>query len=320
MYGILLAAVGAAAFGAVWLLKHVGGDGDSRAKITSAFNFEYAYPSQEWKEDKKVRTALGANFVLSRSEPNSWLAVFAHDYKTRSPRASELQDQLMKWLDRYFHGMEYMPQPEDKLDDEPARRIEFQGEADNVLMVGECLMLARRGYGYWFVTWAPAERRDIAAEDWPAVRAGFHLLNGREGWQDKKPEQIAVTGEKAAYRLSYPKGVWEKQSLDDVDPHADLLLRGFDPRESKESRVAGAAGTFTVLKLPRVEGDLKEAARPCANTTSPANRKAVTQIPASTSSRTRAAPPTGRPTSALPAVTSFGCASPMRKIAFCTPS
>lgn len=260
-YMVLLMAVGGAAFGAVWILKHASSDEDSRGKITSAFNFEYVYPSQEWKQDKKARTALGANFVLSRAEPNAWVAVFSHDYKSRSPRHSELQDQLMKWLDRYFQGLEYMPQPDDRLDGEPARHIEFQGEADNVLMAGECLMLSRRGYGYWLVTWAPAERRDQAAEEWASVRAGFHFLSGREGWQEGKPEQVAVTGEKAPYRLAYTKGVWEKQSLDGVDPNADLLLRGFDPKESKESRVASTAGTFTVLKLPRVDGDLKAAAK-----------------------------------------------------------
>jgi hypothetical protein len=260
-YVVLLLAVGIAAFGAVWLLKHAGSDEDSTGKITSAFNFEYLYPSKEWQQDKKVRASLGANFVLGRAAPNAWVAVFAHDYKTRSPRHSELQDQLIKWLDRYFQGLEYMPQPDDSLDGEPARRIEFQGEADNVLMAGECLMLSRRGYGYWLMTWTPAERRDMAAEEWPSVLAGFHFLSGRDGWQERKPEQVVATGEKAPYRLAYTKGVWEKQSLDGHDPHADLLLRGFDPKESKESRVASTAGTFTVLKLPRVEGDLKNASK-----------------------------------------------------------
>jgi hypothetical protein len=261
IYGVVLVAVAAAAFGAVWVLKHTGSDEDATGKITSAFNFEYVYPSQEWKQDKKVRTALGANFVLARTEPNAWLAVFAHDYRTRSPRYSELQEQLMKWLDRYLRGLEYMPLPEDKLDGEPARRTEFQGEADNVLMAGECLMLSRRGYGYWFVTWAPAERRDMAAEEWPRVRGGLHFLNGREGWQERRPDQVVVEGQKAPYHVAYPKGVWEKLGLDGADPHADLLLRGFDPAQNKESKVASAAGTFTVLKLPPAEGDLKAAAK-----------------------------------------------------------
>jgi hypothetical protein len=258
---VILLAVAAGAYGVVWMLRHagpVGDDEDAALSVKSDFNFQFDYPSKEWKQDRKVKLAFGANLAVKRSEPSAWVAIFAHDYKTRTPRASEMHYQLVWWLEKYFRGVEWEAKPVAMLDGLPARRVEFQGEADNVLMNGECLMLSRRGYGYWVMMWAPFDRRDMTAEEWPAVRGGFHFLGAREGWHEKKPEQIAVKGEKAPYRLTYTKGVWEKQSLDGLDPNADLLLRGWDAKE--ENRLATTAGTVTVLKLPRGEGDLKAAA------------------------------------------------------------
>lgn len=255
---VLGAAVAGGAAGVLWLLQHARtdekGSEDSHA---SMLNYRFVYP-RGWKLDGKIRKALGANLAMARAEPSAGLALFAHDYKTRSPRDAELHDQAVTWLDKYFRGLEFEAKPNAKLDGLPARRFEFQGEVDHVLVTGECLMLARRGYGYWLVTWASAERRDVAAEEWPAVRNGFHFLDNREGWAEKKPRQVQIQGAKAAYRLAYTEGVWERQPLDGFDPSADMLLRGFDPRD--DDKLADRAGIVTVLNLPRGEGDLKAGA------------------------------------------------------------
>jgi hypothetical protein len=223
----------------------------------SVNNYRFAYP-RGWRVDSKIKKGLGANLAMARSEPSAGLAIFAHDYKTRSPRNADLHDQAITWLEKYFRGFEFESKPEGILDDQPARRLDFQGEVDNVLINGECLMTARRGFGYWLVTWGPAEQGDEAAAEWQIVRGRFHFLNNREGWTEKKPEQIPVQGEKAAYRLSYAKGVWEKLPIEGLDPAADVLLRGYDPKDA--DRLADRAGLVTILKLPQPEGDAKTAA------------------------------------------------------------
>src|SRR5262249_32721450 len=144
------------------------------------------------------------------------------------------------------------------LDGQPARRFEFQGEVDNVLMNGECLMVSRRGYGYWVVTWGPAEKRNAVVEEWAKARRGFAFPDNREGWAEKKPRQLPVQGVRAAYRLTYTEGVWEMLPVDGLDPAAEALLRGFDPRD--QNKLAERAGIATILVLPRGEGDIKAAA------------------------------------------------------------
>jgi hypothetical protein len=162
------------------------------------------------------------------------------------------------WLEKFFRGFEFEAKGKSQLDDQRARVFDFQGELDHVLINGECLMTARRGYAYWLVTWAPAERRDVGATEWQIARTGFHFLNNRDGWAEKKPRQMVIQGEKASFRLTYAEGVWEKQPADGIDPAVDVLLRGYDPRENE--RLAEKAGIVMILKLPLSGGDLKAAA------------------------------------------------------------
>jgi hypothetical protein len=255
---VVLAAIGGGAAGVWWLLQQAGTDEEaSDGSHASTHNYRFDYP-RGWKVDRKAKQALGANLAMARTQPNAGLAIFAHDYKTRSPRDAELHDQAVTWLEKYFRGFEFQVKPDAMLDGLPARRFDFQGELDNVLVNGECLMLARRGYGYWLVTWAPAERRDAAAEDWVAARDGFHFFDNRDGWAEKKPRQVQVKGEKVAYRLAYTEGVWRKQPLDGFDPDVDLMLRGLDPKD--DDKFADRAAIVTVLKLPRGEGNPQAAA------------------------------------------------------------
>jgi hypothetical protein len=255
---VFLAAAAGGGVGVWWLLEHARTeDSGSESAHASALNYRFVFP-RSWKSDAKVRHALGANLALARAEPTAWLAIFAHDYKTRSPRDAELHDRVINWLEKYFSGVEFESRPDATLDGQPARHLEFQGEVDNVLMNGECLMLARRGYAYWVVTWAPAERRDAAVDEWATARRGFSFLDHRDGWVEKKPRRLLIQGNKAAYRITYTEGVWEKQPVDGLDPAADALLRGFDPKE--EDKLAQGAGIVTILLLPRGEGDLKAAA------------------------------------------------------------
>jgi hypothetical protein len=256
---VLMAALVGGAFGVRWLLKQEPGEEQQQQQAAheSIYNYRFSYPSG-WKVDTKLKQAMGANLALTKSEGGAGLAIFARDYKTRTARDAEMHDQAVIWLEISFRGFEFEMCPDQMLDGQGARRFEFQGELDHVLIKGECLMTARRGYAYWVVAWAPAYHRDTGVMEWRTAIAGFHFLNNREGWVEKKPRQIPIQGEKAPYRLSYTEGVWEKQSIDVTDPRTDLVLLGYDPRET--DRLAEKAGTVTILRLPPADGDLKSIA------------------------------------------------------------
>jgi len=67
--------------------------------------------------------------------------------------------------------------------------LEFQGVgAEDVTMNGECHMLAFRGYGYWFFTWAPVDDRERSAGEWASLRQRFAFGDRREGWTEAKPK------------------------------------------------------------------------------------------------------------------------------------
>jgi len=144
-----------------------------------------------------------------------------------------------------------------------AQMLHFQGDdTDQVTYNGECYMMASRGYGYWFFTWAPLGELEKHTEaihaDWAKLRSGLSLLDERKGWKEKPREAIVVSGKKAKYRLSYLKGLWTREAADDEDSQIDLLLRGQEP-DPERKPLAGKDATVQVLVLPP-QADLPAAA------------------------------------------------------------
>ena len=168
-----MAAVAGGAFGVRWLLKQEPTE-EIQQKDSgheSIYNYRYSYPNG-WKVDTKLKQAMGASLALTKSEGGAGLAIFARDYKTRTPRDAELHDQAVIWLEKFFRGFEFEAQPNGKLDDKAARQFEFQGELDQVLIKGECLMTARRG---WPTGWSVGRRQTATTRvhsngerQWPA--------------------------------------------------------------------------------------------------------------------------------------------------------
>src|SRR5262245_44060921 len=131
---VLVAAAAGGGFGVWWLLEHARTEeAESNDMHASALNYRFVFP-RNWKPDAKVKRALGANVGRARTERSSSMAVFAHDYKTRPPGDAELHDRAIGWLEKYFRGIEFEGKSDATLDGQPARRFEFQGEVDNVLM------------------------------------------------------------------------------------------------------------------------------------------------------------------------------------------
>jgi hypothetical protein len=227
------------------------------AYTSTLYNFSFRYPPPPWWQDERLRLDLRTGVALRRTDPNGWLAILTADYKERTPQDAEMVDEGVRRLKGYFRdGFEWEQKPDTELAGRRAQRLEFVGVVNSVEMTGECVLLAADGIGYWFVTWAPTATGDVLADQWDAVRAGFALGKEREGWAEKPPRQLVLTGTKVPYTLRYLEGVWEKQ--DDptaYDPDADSALLGHDQAAPK---AADKNSTALVLILPK-QDDLKAA-------------------------------------------------------------
>ena len=256
---------GAAALG-LWLYKHRGEEasGGEEAVLNAEYgNFQFTPPGPDWRPARDVQLKLRVNLALKRSKPVNAVAIFYRDYKTRLPSDAELVDEALAHLRGYLQGFEWELKPKNagaRRGGQSALELEFEGEDPwQVRMNGLCRMLAYRGYGYWFFTWAPAEEKDLAAPQWDGLRQRFTLLNNREGWAEKARETERARGTKAPYQLRYAKGVWTKEKLDGYDPAADLVLLGREPEPVGARPHAGKTALLQVLLLDKA-ADLKAAA------------------------------------------------------------
>jgi hypothetical protein len=237
-----------------WNFLFAGGSSGPTYDSTR-LNFSYRTPDRPWVKDPDVKSGLKADFAMRRPSPNRWLAIVAKDYKDRNPRDSDLIDEVANRLRGYFQDMEYSQPVDAQMAGKKARAIEFQGIANNVQMSGECIMLAHQGFGYWFLTWAPLQEKEQAADEWPDVRDRFVLLREREGWKEGVRKQITVNNESSPYSLRYAENIWDKQDPGGLEEATDLALLGSDPNEQKH---ASRTANVEVLLLPAKE-DLKDA-------------------------------------------------------------
>jgi hypothetical protein len=261
-------ALALAVWGGMWLkhyLKMAQSDDDAN-RAPSAYNARFALPGKPWLRDKDMQMKFHVHLGMKSADSNNGLAVLFKDYKTRMPSDAEMLDEALGKLRSYFQGLEWEAKPSDepaRLAGRPARRIEFQGDtADQVTMNGECYMMAYRGYGYWFFTWAPLgdlqQDGDAVRANWAQLRQRLTLSDGRKGWKEKPRETEGVAGRKAKYRLAYVKGLWTVDKGGD-EGEVDLLLHGHEP-DAERKPLAGKDALFQVLVLPK-QANLKAATR-----------------------------------------------------------
>ncbi|MGL4554229.1 MAG: BRcat domain-containing protein [Gemmataceae bacterium] len=258
LFTVLAAAVGAAAYLAVTYWPR-GDDPRKAGPAVGNFTFKTA---TAWKPDEKTRRLLDARVALTRANPRAHLGLAFEDHKTRTPSDDELLDDAVKRLKGVFPRLEYVDPIHaglgklGELDGEPAWKLEFRATgADEVPVAGECLFLARRGYGYWWMTWGPAEDADGLPAVWEKLRAGFKFHDDRDGWQPSPRPATAVTLDGVPVRLDYAHDLWRPaDSPKDYDPLAEVVLRSFEVSGEKgrarQDAHAGKAATVQMLVLP----------------------------------------------------------------------
>jgi hypothetical protein len=253
-------------WGGLWLRYFLNvSSSDEEPALGTGFNARFVPPAKPWLRDKEVQQRLHVHIGMKSPEHNNGLALLFKDYKNRMPSDAELLDEAVGKLRSYFKGVEWeLPSQDEemRLAERPAQVCKFQGEdAEQVIMNGECYMMAFRGYGYWFFTWAPLGELEKDSEaihaEWARLRQRFNLLDGRKGWKEKPRETEGIAGKKAKYYLSFVKGSWTQVATEDDDPHVDFVLKGHEPDPERKPLAANDA-TVQVLVLPR-QPDLKSA-------------------------------------------------------------
>jgi hypothetical protein len=261
--GLVAAGAGLAVWAGLWVRHFLNEpeNQDLAEKAVSEFNCQFKVPEAPWKEDKSIRFKLHVNLGLSREKPRDSMGLFLKDYKTRSPSEAELVDEALGKLRAYLTTFEWELKPKTdatRLGDRPALRVEFVGaDTEQVPVAGECYIVAFRGYGYWFFTWGPDESKDALAAEWQALRNGFTLLNGREGWHEQPRPTEVVSGDKGNFRLSCAKDLWKKKTAQEYGPMADVVLEAFELERGTKPH-AGKAAYFSVFVLPKADS-LKDA-------------------------------------------------------------
>jgi hypothetical protein len=250
---------GLAVWGGMWVLYFLKSErtGDDTGPATEVpYNARFSWPAKPWARDKDIQRRFNVHIGMKSPEHDNRMALLFKDYKDRLPSDAEMLDEAVGKLRAYFKGLEWEPQSKDvqlRLAGHSAQVLQFQGDdSDFVTFNGECYMLAFRGYGYWFFTWAPLGELERDGEsiraEWARLRNGFGLLDERKGWKAKPREALMVSGKKAKYRLAYLKGLWTREAAEDEEPQIDLLLRGQEP-DPERRPLAGKDATVQVLVL-----------------------------------------------------------------------
>jgi hypothetical protein len=267
LMGIFVPAL--AVWGGMWALYFLKNqsDSDDVGPATEMHNARFSWPGKPWTRDKDIQRRFNVHIGMKSPEHDNRMALLFKDYKDRRPSDAEMLDDAVGKLRAYFKGLEWEPPSKDgqmRMAGHSAQVLQFQGDdSDYVTFNGECYMLAFRGYGYWFFTWAPLGELERDGEairaEWARLRNGFSLLDDkRKGWKEKPRETIIVAGKKAKYSLAYLKGLWTREVSDDEDPQIDLLLRGQEP-DPERKPLGGKAAMVQALVLPP-QADLLSAA------------------------------------------------------------
>lgn len=225
---------------------------DGELVVAREYNCKFVIPPG-WVEDDGLKVLVNANVLtLRRATPASWFALAAKDYRTRTPRPAEAQQEILSRLRSYFNptNFEWAAGEDSNIQvaGQPVQRLTFQGEANSVAMTGEIDQLTAKGIAYWLVCWAPESQIADVSREAAGLFRRFGLLNSRRNWSEKRPPVHTFTGPGHAYTLRDSEGVWTVDPEPrEMDPDAELALRA---RDAEAPLSVARMAQVLVLHLP----------------------------------------------------------------------
>lgn len=221
--------------------------------------FRLSLPDKTWTHDTSLKKHLGASVALKRADPEAWLAVLVKDFGGVKPRDADLIKEAKERLEDFFGDFLELGDRVDQteLAGTTAQRLIFKGKWQPGTCRGEIFMLSQRGLGYWLVLLAPTSdtvESEVAA--FQSEKNRLALVDQRTGWREQPRRIETFEGNKLAFSLQAPDGVWERFPPLADEERIDLYLSGKFLKEKDNRKNASAM----VLSLARRE-DSKEALR-----------------------------------------------------------
>jgi hypothetical protein len=261
--------------------KPLGSGGGSDPYKTEQLNFVLDPFGPEWKEDPDVRKGLDVS-VYARKKVNAdaWAALYAKDYGNTNPRRGELRDRLIGSLKGFFTNVNTVELEGAKWAGQSAMAYQFDGDMNDVHVVGECHAIGYKGIAYAMYIFAPAKDWEAMKPELYEIRNKFKLANYREKWTEEVSNvktYVATLPQGGKYEVSDIDGKWkaakqlkdgEKAQRDDyladpkeLDPKATMaFLISYVPRSAKDRRVQEINVFALVVELDG-GGDPLETAR-----------------------------------------------------------
>jgi len=184
---------------------------------------------------------------------------------------------MLNRLKAYGRNMNFVELADSKWLGQPAQGYQFQGDFNEVAILGEAVAVSYKGIGYIFFAWATDKDWEAVKGELVALRGKVRLASYREKWVELKTNTKIYTHPKPAYSIEDRDAAWQQAvvadedtpakksdyNLDpkDIDPAASFAFRAkFQIKAGGDTRQLAAEAKALVVELPQ-GGDPIETAK-----------------------------------------------------------
>ncbi len=229
---VLLAGTGLAVLFGLFFRRDESVPADTVTRLQD-LNVAFESPPAGWSRDDDTRNKIGSPYLLAykRESPEAYMAFGASDFKTTSPRQSELLEGRELPLRKLFDYSSFRREPSEAAQwmGEPVGGTRFRIQSTEGLnWQGEVYSVAHKGVAYWWVSWCGENDFDALKDEFASFRDKFKLLDLRKDWKEKQANVVHYKGERVNYTISDAEGLWRETPIDDFkkeEPELDKRLR-----------------------------------------------------------------------------------------------
>jgi hypothetical protein len=262
-----------------------GGPKDTR-QVQEDLNLVIDVKDPSWKYEDEWRSKLAANLCYKKEDAEAYIAIYAEDYKDRTPRPGEVRKLMEQRLLRVFdkETLEMQDREGDfKWGGKPATAVIFQGTPPDseTIYKGECYLMIHQGIGYVYFGFASLDEHGPLEASLADLRKSFVPGTLRNNWQEKISNVTTFALKDGAFQVQDRDGVWINREVDEegrplskkgaqyaidakqLDPMAVMaLIAEMDRRKTFENRMSFTPTCEAlVLQLEKGDGEALEQAK-----------------------------------------------------------
>lgn len=199
---------------------------------------------EPWIQDGSRQAELGSPYMITyrRDNPEAYISIGARDYKSREPRATELEYGLTDALEKILApGTLQRSQPEETTWlGMPVRGFRFHAQLKSGAVIdGEAYHVSHKGIAYWFLAWTG--ENEIYYEQKAAfadARKGCKLLDQRKDWKPTLGTVVEFKDNVLGYAISDGEEIWREETSEErikaEDPRAEKFLTARIKRKGRD--------------------------------------------------------------------------------------